>query len=580
MAASCLLLSSVLAVGATETFEIIGDVTPSKEAYTVDFIKGYNNFLSNKKEIDLSPGKRYYMTYTVEEVTENKLMQNGMVITQDNTGTYPYTKGMMKYKSTSDLLFEEGYTYFYRVEVTEEGFDYLVAKVSEKDSCWIELPVKYGTINEDCKYFGIWMAGSGAESITATLSAVLCYDEDGNDLGVSIRGAGNVSSYRTNVFNAKESDHYYEFSLEDAANVTISSERATEEKVVYMSYTTENVKKNTATKAGMAYTKDPSGTAPHASGNGRLNFNSCTGSPLVSEGAQYLIRVEVIDETVQTIVRKTLKGKVDTFSFSAQYGQFNKEAKYFAWWFGDTSDAILTANFKNFRCYDENGNNLGVKLNDAHRTVKIEHFGNLEDYTYCEGVYYCKANDTFIILDDECNAGTLVDEEGQETQWGTYAVNGTNLTLSLNKQETVYEYFYEHMTDKEGNRYEKLGNRIVEFVTGQEENKGNQIVEVTAKSKYKVKEPEEPVVEAFTFDAWCLRDGTEYNFDEVVTESLTLYARYIDGNGHQYLSVNGMDDNIALIRTVIIIATSVLLLAITTVGTVLLIKKGKKKHAK
>lgn len=68
-----------------------------------------------------------------------------------------------------------------------------------------------------------------------------------------------------------------------------------------MSYTTENVKTNTATKAGMAYTKDPTGNTPHGGGNGILNFNSGKESPLVCEGAQFLIRIEVAQVNLRHI---------------------------------------------------------------------------------------------------------------------------------------------------------------------------------------------------------------------------------------------------------------------------------------
>lgn len=574
----CMLLGNVVSVGAIETFETIGNVTPSNVAYKVDLVKGYNNFLSNEKPVELVPGKRYYMTYTVKEMSENTLTQNGVVLTQDKDLKYPYGQGMMKYRSQSDLLFEAGYTYFYRVEVTEEGFDYVVAKGSKDSSSWIEFPAVHIAKTDGCKYFGVWMAGSGTQCITATLTRVLCYDEAGNDLGISIGGAGSASAYRTNVFDVKEADHYYEFSLKDAPFVVISNDRPTDAKVVYMSYKTENVTQNTATKAGIVYTKNASLNEPHGGGNGVLNFNSCKGSPLVSEGAEYLIRIEVVGESIETIVRKTVGGKEELFSFSAYYGNYNKEAKYFSWWFGDNSNALLTADFKEFRIYDEQGNNLGVRLNDHHKNVPITHYGNLEDYTYCEGVYYCKKNDTLLILDDECNAGVLVDEEGQKTQWGSYVVRDTTLTLTLGEQEQKFNYFYKHMSDEEGNRYLRLGKKTVEFVTGQEGSSGNQVVEVTAESKYKVAEPEVPNVEGHTFDAWCLRDGTEYNFEDIVTESLTLYARYTDGNGQKYLLVNAQEDHTAFARKAIVTGVSGILVAATVLGIVLIVKKGRKNY--
>ena len=407
MAISCMLIGSVLPVGAVESFEEIGNVTPSNVAYKVDLVGGFNNFLSNEKPVDLTPGKRYYMTYTVESMPKNELSQNGVALTNDKESKYPYTSGVMKYKNQSNLLFEEGYTYFYRVEVTEEGFDYVIAKGNADGSSWIELPNVFSSTTKGLQYFGIWTAGTGEKSITATLTRVLCYDEEGNDLGISIKGFGNASAYRTNVFNAKETDHYYEFSLKDAPYVVFSNNRPTDAKVVYMSYKTENVELNTATHSGVVYTKNASGNDPHGGGNGILNFNSCNGSPLVSEGAEFLIRIEVVGESIKTIVRKTINGKEEMFSFSGYYGGYNAEAKFFAWWFGNNANARLTADFKNVRIYDEKGNNLGVKLNSSNSGVQVFHYGNLEDYTYCEGDYYCKENDTLVMLDDECHAGVF-----------------------------------------------------------------------------------------------------------------------------------------------------------------------------
>ena len=575
MAVCYMMVGSVLLVGAAEPFEIIGDVTPSKVDYSVTLDNLYNGFLSNKKEVDLTIGNHFYMTYTVDKVEKNALQQNGLVIARDRNEDWPYEKGMMHYDFKADMLFEEGYTYFYRVEVTEEGFDYLIAKVSEKESCWMEFPLTYGEINQDCGYFGIWMGGNAPDGITASLSAVLCYDAKGNDLGVELHttgGGGRV--FDPGTLNAIDSGHYYEFSLVDAGEVAISNAKETEDSVVFMSYRVENVKKNQATQAGIAYSTNPHHSHPHS--YGMLNYTFCeeTGSPLIQEGAEYLIRMERTENSIEVLVKQTMNGKESIYSFPIYWGEFNKDATFFSLWIGEGLDRQVTADFKNFRIYDSEGRNLGVQIN---KDINITHYGNLEDYTYCEAVYYCKNNDTMIILDDECNVGEVVDEEGAETEWGTYYVNGTTLATNINSNVETYKYYYSHMIDTQENRYDRLGNTKVEFVTGVKEHEGNRIVDVTAEDGYKVKKPSDPDVDGYTFTSWCLNDGTEYNFDDIVTESITLYAKYADGNGNEYLSVDGEIHNQEIVQTFITVGSGILLTGVTAALVVLMVRKGKKR---
>ena len=191
-------------------------------------------------------------------------------------------------------------------------------------------------------------------------------------------------------------------------------------------------------------------------------------------------------------------------------------------------------------------------------------------------MYYCKGNDTLLILDDECNVGKVLDEVGAETKWGTYYVNGVTLATNIDSNVETYEYYYAYMVDTQENRYDRLGDTKVEFVTGVKEHEGNQIVNVTAEDGYKVAKPANPVVDGYTFTSWCLNDGTEYDFDNIVTESITLYAKYEDGNGNEYLSVDGEINNQGLLKTVITVGGCVLLAGITVALIVLMVRKGKK----
>lgn len=569
--AMCLLFGNTLMAGAKETFEIMGDVTPSKEAYNVKFSQCFNAYMSNTKPVDLSVGKQYYLTYTVDKVEKNDLSMNGLIVSQSREDEYPYVNGMLEYTEDASFLMEEGYTYFYRIQITKSGFDYIVAKAKGDESSWLEMPTLVGEVNTDCKYFGLWLGGSPEQRITASLSAVLCYDEDGNDIGVSVRATGEPSVYQTKGMQVKNVGHYYEFSIKDTTQVSISNAKKTDSKVIYMAYTLENVEKNVSDQAGIAYGNSPKETYPF--GTGIMTYTFCQESPLLHEGSEYLLRLEVLDDTIRTLVKETRNNQVEYYAFSIYVGEFHKEAGYMSWWFGEGIGTGMTADFKNFRCYDDRGRNLGVQTNKTN--IDIKHYGELEDYSHCEAVYYCKANDIMLILDDECNVGVKTDKGEQETRWGTYSVTKTELTLNLDGKSDKYTYYYEFMTDQDDNKYVRLKDKKVTFVT-ESEKKSYQVTNVTAATGYKVEKPENPEMDGMTFDAWCLRDGTEYEFGNIVTESMTLYARYTDGNGHQYLLVDEVQETTGLIGNMgVTIGVCVLLLIVTAAGIIFITKRRK-----
>ena len=131
LAASILMLAgSVLPVNAAYPFEVKGDVKPSRTDYNIELDHYYNGMISNKTPVEMKEGKYYYMVYTVEKVEENNLWQNGIIATQDPEKSY--STGTMQYIFTTDLLFEQGCTYFYRFEMTKEGLSYIVAKADRE----------------------------------------------------------------------------------------------------------------------------------------------------------------------------------------------------------------------------------------------------------------------------------------------------------------------------------------------------------------------------------------------------------------------------------------------------------------
>ena len=113
MAMMCVLLSSSFSVEAAEK------ITPSKKNYGVEFHDAVDVYLSNKTPVDMKIGSKYFLTYTVTEMTSDLSTQSGVIITQDNSLVFPYMKGHMKYRPESALL-DKGVTYFYRFEMTKD----------------------------------------------------------------------------------------------------------------------------------------------------------------------------------------------------------------------------------------------------------------------------------------------------------------------------------------------------------------------------------------------------------------------------------------------------------------------------
>lgn len=527
-----ILAGSFFTTMAAEPFEEIGRVKLSNKAYSMMISDTGNSFLRNEKAVNMKVGARFYLTYTVDEVKKNELNQNGIVITRDGEEDWPYTKGMMKYEFTDKLLLEEGATYFYRMEVTKEGLSYLIAKKSSKESKWIELTEDIGDFHTGCKYFGIWFAGV----MNAKLSSVMCYDEAGNDLGVHLKSqSGSTVIYTNSLLNKKDVGQYYEFTLNNEANIAISNKVSTDSDVIYMTYRVENVKNNDATQVGVACSTNPKGQYPHS--EGVLSYDLCDeGSPLFVDGASYVVYAAKDNGELRTLVKRTLKnGKEEIFSFPSKDGTFKKDAGYFSLWIGEGVDHSVTADIKDFRCYDKNGQNLGVQVNKE--TIVITQYGELEDYSQCEAVYWCEQTNRQIVLKDTKKAVIETCGDADSKQEGTYSVTGSKLTMKVDGKKDTYTYYYAYMTDQDKNRYERLKDTKVTFVAGAASDAGTWTVDVTAASGYKVTRPDDPTVKNDTFKAWYTADGKEFDFDRYVTESVTVYAGYQNGDGNEYLAL-------------------------------------------
>ena len=501
------------------------DITRGEVNYEVVIQDASRVFIGNDKPVDWKVGDKYFLAYTVEEVTQNDVAQSGMATTNSREEHYPYTSGGLQY-AQENLLCEEGYTYFLRFEVTEEGMKYVAAKSNAKtgESEYIRLPYQTGDLKTQTPYFGAWFAEAG--KVTAKLSHGRCYDQNGNDLGVYGNKAQGVLSIDESRMSSLEGvNHTYAFSLKGASTIFFGSARKSDADTIFLEYTIKNVEAQNIGQTGAVMTKDTTVDYPHTTDYGYLNYQQHTAETeaprLVSEGAHYLVRFDRTENAYEVLMKRTLPdGTVDYFSFPHFFGTESSEWPYAGVWIGEKCS--LTADFVDVKCYDAKGNNLAITTN---RGVPVEHFGDLEDYSKCEAVYYCKENKTFISLDDECNASKKVDGE-EVANIGTYSIRKTTLSLNIGKETEEFDYVYTALTDEAGNRYVRLKETNVTFYSRFLGGKILEIVKVSPENGFKVAKPDNPKNDGHTFLCWKTAENKEYDFDTVVTGATELYASW------------------------------------------------------
>ena len=552
-----LLCSSVL-VQAEE------EITPSNVYYDVTLRDASGVFIGNKTAVDWKVGDSYFLTYTVSSLTKDATAQCGVMVTPDRDGQFPYKEGGMLFDQKS-LICEEGYTYFFRFDVTEDGFEYVAGKANDDGSSYVKFPHTYGQIDTKAPYFGIWI-GEG-EGVSAELIQVRCYDKNGTDLGVYAPAASAISiSEMTTMENI---NHSYAFSVVEANCVAFGAARKTESDVIFMEYTVSNVKAENLDQSGALMTNDLKTQYPHGSNMGYLNYTPHQESAeckLITEGAHYLVRFECGEKKFDVLVKRTLSnGAVDYFSFNHFAGAYSDTYGYVAMWIGNMCS--LTADFTDVKCYDIEGNNLGIQTN---KNVKVQHFGDLEDYSQCEAVYYCKENDTYIALENDCVASRRIDGE-VTADMGSYSIRDSIMTLKIGNKTEEFDYLYEFFTDKDDNKYVRLREWNVTFKSKRIGGDVLETVQVTAENGFKVEVPEEPTRKGHTFVNWIEGDGQAYNFAEVVTEAKTLYASW-DGED-SWLATGFFQEND--MSRIIVAGICVIIVGITGIAIAFVRKKGK-----
>lgn len=515
---------------------------------TVDYEASFRDatqiYIGNKTPVKWKVGDKYFLHYTVTDLEKNDTNQSGLLVTKNQDAPFPYLEGGMHYANES-LLCEEGWTYLFRFEVTESGLKYVAGKAKGTASSYIQFPFTAGEIKTKAPYFGVWLTGTKGESLTASLSNIRCYDEKGNDLGIYAPKAMNI---KISDMNTKNVNHSYSFSVSEVACLAFGSSKFTDSDVITMEYTVRNVDAKNVTQSGAEFTNAPTAYFPHGNDMGYLNYDFNTDekpTKLITKGASYVVRFVRGEEKFDVLVKRTMpNGAVDYFSFANYYGTYDSKFGYVAMWIGQ--ECKVSADFTNVKCYDEKGNNLGIQTNKG---VKVTHVGELEDYSQCFATYYCKANDSMVILNDESNV-IQKDVTGDTSVQGSYKIENGVLSVTVGEQTDEYEYAYEFFRDKEGNKYIRLRDYKVTFMTKQVGGKEISTENINAQTGYQIAQPEDPTDGTGKFLGWVDAEGKAYDFNSVVTESMTLYASWDGEPSWEILKMLSQNDGmIALIVT-------------------------------
>lgn len=327
-------------------------------------------------------------------------------------------------------------------------------------------------------------------------------------------------------------DSCYSFTVNDAMNICISNREKTKSNVVYMEYEVGTVTKDQSNQSIVAVSTSPSTMIMGGIGKAKSNvltYKTESGSPMLVSGAQYYICFAKRDGNLETYVQRTIDGKSEIVKFPYEYGEWNDAFEYFTLFFGEERSRKMSFELKNFKCYDETGKDLGIQLDSENIRVEIHQWGLMDDHSICEAAYFCEEKPELglIVLGEKCKGYRDVNGEKEEFEYAVYAKGEDPAVLNLRFKggKEAYDYQYIVLTDDEGNQYQRLQNVRVTFVTDQE----SKTELVTMAEGYRIKEPEAPSKKGTKFVGWYLGNDEKYDFNSIVSDSITLYAKWEDG---------------------------------------------------
>ena len=121
----------------------------------------------------------------------------------------------------------------------------------------------------------------------------------------------------------------------------------------------------------------------------------------------------------------------------------------------------------------------------------------------------------------------------------------------------------------------RLGTYKVTFVTGSDTTIEEQ--KVSAAEGYVAMRPEDPKKEGSTFENWVTSDGEVFDFNTILTKSVTLYAKWEGEDLRDIIPAANLNEETRNFSTLIAYALCAILPAGAIVGSVLFIRKGGKK---
>lgn len=546
------------------------DVVRGETDYYVNLENSSNVFVCNKGTVGSQVGTEYYMTYTVESIQAKSFDVNGIMGTNQPRARYPYVAsedgqggGILNFQPGDDVL-KEGMTYFIKFTITEDGYTYRMSWAKDEESGYIKFGSVVGEHKDETKYFGVWL---GSAEMSGKLTRVRIYDKKGNDLGVQATPGRNVSVGREETFKKdSQVNHRYTIELKDVYDIAISNFRTATSDKIFMEYRVAS-SDSKVYQVGGSLSNEPKAAFPYLTGQllymaTDFDANTVDDGPFLVEGAEYLFIFEKKTDYFDVIAQRTYKGKTEIISLDSTYGTYDKEADFVSLWFGGGREMLTNAVLEDFKCYDSNKNNLGVQCNQ--KNVKITHFGELEEYTDCEAVYYCKEDGSlYALYEDQTLKYTSADVNKQ----GTYTIEERMMKVSIDNTTKDFDYVYLRLTDDTGKEYERLHTYKVIFETGKGTEVETQIVD--AKNGYQAMRPTDPTMENNQFEGWYTSDGREYDFDTLVTESVTLHAKWAKAD---YASIEGGTNYTPYLY----VGSGILIFLIFVAAGIVIVKKGGK----
>ena len=140
-----------------------------------------------------------------------------------------------------------------------------------------------------------------------------------------------------------------------------------------------------------------------------------------------------------------------------------------------------------------------------------------EMYEYYYGKFYDEASSEMIVLSAE-NKATVA---GVEMEY--HVLTGGVIVFINDGVSTDYVLLAQRIMSADGKDYYRLGSYIVTFET-----KGGSTVDSVdvPTDTYKIEKPADPTREGYVFKGWTLIDGTDFDFNKIITRSTSLYANW------------------------------------------------------